>query len=731
MKNIIIGYGETLTKSVKIKNGSGPKKHPYSLQEARKRMEKNLSQVMIEIDGKPDQECANNEVVVKFIQHPTYLAKTYYPKGLFRKFGMRDVGSCSMKIKPEKWAVKDHPEEGMTCCIYVSGKKEQYHDLLKALRNNKLEEATLKRIQTIEQIECFEGKDKIKGLIPSSGKSKLEVGLHASVFESSIIEEFFRYLTDIGGNASRTKIKTVGGLTFLPVEINNGDEEKLAKFSHLRVLRSIPRLRFNNPEATRTIIEHNFKLPRYEELNHDFKVCIFDGGLGEQHLLNDWVNETIPKDVKSWHPELLSHGSEVCSTYLFGPYNMDSNSLGSPYTNVDIVRVLSPDDTDTDLFDVLTRIEDVLKTEQYKYINLSLGPRIAIDDDDVNVWTSVLDSYLQKGNCLATVAIGNDGDLNGDDARIQPPSDMVNSLAIGSCDSLNNDWKRSPFSCIGPGRSPGLIKPDGLMFGGGTNNFFPVYSPITHKIVGTQGTSYSAPYAMRVAAGIDAITDIDLSPSTIKALMVHNTHSNGISAIEAGWGKFPNSPEEVIECLDDEATIIYQGELTTSEHLRIPIPIPHGLNCTWVHLKATFCINSQTDPEHPLHYTRGGLDIVFRSNDSKFKNEDSEHPNPTSFFTCGSLYPDEHELREDAHKWETCISRQQRFKKTTLVNPMFDVRYQGREQGGSPSSALEPIKYSLILTVRAEGDNNLYNSVLQQNQTLQSIKIRHRIRVDS
>ncbi|MFH4189066.1 peptidase S8, partial [Acinetobacter baumannii] len=85
-----------------------------------------------------------------------------------------------------------------------------------------------------------------------------------------------------------------------------------------------------------------------------------------------------------------------------------SGLLGSPYTSVDVVRVLSPEDEhDPDLFNVLTRIEAVLKEKKYKYINLSLGPQIAVDDDEVHVWTSVLDQYLQDGHCLATIAIGN------------------------------------------------------------------------------------------------------------------------------------------------------------------------------------------------------------------------------------------------------------------------------------------------------------------------------------
>lgn len=730
MKNLLIGYGETLTSKVTVKSGPVNKKHPYSVDEARERFQKGLSTIIEDIQNKPAEECASGKVVVKFTQHPSYLAKSYYPKALFSYFGMKDIGSKPTFVKPERWAVQKHPEEGLSSCIYVSGTKEQYSALLEKVESGDLNKNVLENIQTIENISTFTGKEKIKSLIDKGNKLKLEVVIHASSSDKMILSSFREYLDHVEGLAEFNKAKTVGGLTFLPVTIDKDNVEKLSNFSHLRVLRSLPKLRFNKPDVTRTTLNYSFSLPEVEPLRNDFEVCIFDGGLGSEHLIGNWAKEIIPKDVKKSHPGLLSHGSEVCSTYLFGPYDSETQSMGKPYTNVDIVRVLSPDDNDPDLFEILGRIESVLSEKKYKYINLSLGPQIPVEDDEVHVWTSVLDSYFQDGDCLATVAIGNDGDLDDELSRIQPPSDMVNSLAIGSCTTSKGKWQRSSYSCIGPGRSPGIIKPDGLMFGGEESNLFEVYSPLVDKIVGTAGTSYSAPYALRVAAGIDAITDIELMPTTIKALMIHSTERVEAQhdMKEVGWGRFPNSPEEVIECLDDEATIIFQGTLLPSQHMRIPVPIPETTDCTWTHIKATFSINTVTDPEHPLHYTRGGLDIAFRANNSKF-TDTGEHPKTKPFFSCTNLYPTEEELRADAHKWETCISRSQRFKSSTLKSPMFDVKYHAREQGAAPSGTVDPIKYSLILTIRTEGDNSLYNNILQKHRTLQAIKVRSRIRV--
>lgn len=70
MKNFLIGYGETLTNPVQIKQGGGEKKHPYTEEEGRIRLQQNLEEIMFAIESQSIDSCANNEVVVKFIQHP-------------------------------------------------------------------------------------------------------------------------------------------------------------------------------------------------------------------------------------------------------------------------------------------------------------------------------------------------------------------------------------------------------------------------------------------------------------------------------------------------------------------------------------------------------------------------------------------------------------------------------------------------------------------------------------
>ncbi|MDN3612637.1 hypothetical protein QWZ16_23895 [Vibrio ostreicida] len=102
--------------------------------------------------------------------------------------------------------------------------------------------------------------------------------LHASEHDQVVRSSFDNYSVSLGGVVDWKRAKTVGGLTFLPVTIENGTEHELAQFSHLRVLRSMPQLRFNHPDVMRESLKEAFELPQLKVLSNDFKVCIFDGG---------------------------------------------------------------------------------------------------------------------------------------------------------------------------------------------------------------------------------------------------------------------------------------------------------------------------------------------------------------------------------------------------------------------------------------------------------------------
>src|SRR5262245_9225888 len=183
------------------------------------------------------------------------------------------------------------------------------------------------------------------------------------------------------------------------------------------------------------------------------------------------------------------------------------------------------------------------------------------------------------GEALTTIAVGNEGELDhqSGNARVQVPSDSVNSLAVGAANSRSEDWVRAPYSCIGPGRSPGLIKPEIIAFGGSDKEPFYVLDTSLTIAAPDAGTSYAAPLALRMGMGVRAHFGAGLSALAIKSLLVHCSEPGGDLPIqEVGWGRIPQDVKALVICPEGEARVVYQGELTPAQFLRTPIPLPAG-----------------------------------------------------------------------------------------------------------------------------------------------------------
>src|SRR3546814_2766139 len=84
---------------------------------------------------------------------------------------------------------------------------------------------------------------------------------------------------------------------------------------------------------------------------------------------------------------------------------------------------------------------------------------------------------------------------------------------------------RFPYTTLcrsGPGRSPGLIKPDGVAFGGSDAQPFIVYNALTNQYAHTSGTSFSSPALLRTGIGVKASLNSPLSMLAVKALMAQH-----------------------------------------------------------------------------------------------------------------------------------------------------------------------------------------------------------------
>ena len=161
------------------------------------------------------------------------------------------------------------------------------------------------------------------------------------------------------------------------------------------------------------------------------------------------------------------HGLAVSSAYLFGPIR-PSGKADRPYAYIDHLRVVDEEinnEHPAELYRTLGLIDEVLLSDKYEFLNLSLGPEAVVDDGDPHGWTSLIDERLSDGRTFMTAAVGNS---DGEDAeaqlnRIQLPGDCINVVAVGAANSTRSNWARAPYSAVGPGRSPGS---NILAFGG-------------------------------------------------------------------------------------------------------------------------------------------------------------------------------------------------------------------------------------------------------------------------
>lgn len=730
-KNLLLGRGEALTSSSPIKRGSGDKKYPYDLADIRKALAKPIERIETAMRELPPTAKPRGEAVFELTLHPAFLAKSYYPKKTLQQAGLRDVGSKEATIIPRKSTdPRDDGKKQATATLFVAGNLRAVETFAAILQSDRAPEGVKKELLEIEDIAWRDGASRIIGDLPDDETSHLfEVVLHAGADEEDIVAAFASMAKMHSAKADVGRKIRIGGLTFVPVRATSSAMRKLSDFSFLRVARPMPPIRVALPDVVRQTIQGSIpSLPTAPALHSEHRAAIFDGGLGTADL-SPWAREQVYEETSQAHGQLLMHGNEVTSTFLFGRRTGDAPTLPQPYMAVDHYRVLSPSSgADPDLFDVLHRIKAALETGEYKFANLSLGPRLPIEDGEVHAWTATLDQLCSRYGILATVAVGNDGEVAGAN-RIQPPADMVNAIAVGAADSTSKKWTRAPYSCIGPGRSPGYVKPDGVAFGGSANEPFAVFNPLLGSVVGVQGTSYAAPLTLRTAAGISATTSYDMTAIALKALLVHHAERRAtIAREEVGWGRFKEDPMQLLECEPATATVIFQGTLAKGEYLRCPIPMPSAALPGDVQISATLCIQAHTDPEHAVNYTRSGVGVTFRPALGVGDSSTSD------FFGRATQYKaSEREHRDGAHKWETCLHRTKTFRSPVgLAGPVFDIEYHAREQSrGVPAASAPDVRYALVVSIQAKDLPDLYDRIRQNYDVLTPVTLRVDIEADA
>lgn len=717
--NFLIGRGELLTHDIKAPGGGGKKAEVYTLGEAREHLTPQFDTTATALDALSNLACPHDYGVAKLTLNPGYIAKSYFPIALLRSMGLESIGSRSAVITPRKWSKQGVPAPSLTTELFVAGKRSSFRQMSNWAENLVSETPEALDLAHIEDFSTYSIEERMRQSDADNGLF-YEIGIHLlSDEEPTFIQNaFIEYAVSLAIEPFLDLSFQAGNLWFVPVKGDSRCIRELSKFSFLRVVRPVPKLRGIRPVIRSTGISVNCDLPDEEPLSNEPKVAILDGGLPEKHPIAPWVNAYRKLDPAADDDlEGLEHGLAVTSAFLFGSIHPNSTA-NRPYASVDHYRVLDDSTHSEDpleLYRTLGFIEEVLLTRQYEFINLSLGPDLPVEDSDVHAWTSVIDELLSDGDTFMTVAGGNNGehDHASGNARIQVPSDCVNAIAVGAAsDTEDAVWDRASYSAIGPGRSPGIVKPDLMAFGGdASGKYFHVLAADEKPRLGPQlGTSFASPYLLRSAVGVRAVLGDDLTPLAIKALLVHAAEPRDLDVRHVGWGKIPEDLDQIITCPPGVARIVYKGYLKPGKYLRAQLPLPDGGLQGMIRLKATFCYSCPVDPQDVSAYTRAGLDIVFRPKSRRIKT--GKKTAETKSFFSPKKYASEQEQRSDYGKWETVLHGDAKMRGTSLEEPVFDIHYNAREFGGKASRP-DKIPYALIITIEAAKHSDLYNDILR------------------
>uniref|UniRef100_A0AAU2UVM9 S8 family peptidase n=1 Tax=Streptomyces sp. NBC_00003 TaxID=2903608 RepID=A0AAU2UVM9_9ACTN len=713
--NFLLGHGERLVEPVTLPPGGGSTPLPYTEEEARRRLRPQVRGAVQHFSRLPAEACPDGQVVGVLTMHPQFIAKSYHPQRLLDDLGLSYVGARNATVRPEKWTNPERPSTtAETAELFVSGRRAAF-----TLWSQRMAAGPLPGGDQLRKVEAFRApaaRERQRNMTRLAAGSLVEVGLHLPHrIRTKILTGFADYVDSLGGTAEISHALHLQGIGFVPVRLDAEAIDRLAQFAFIRVVRPMPQLRAFHPverAATATGMQAP-SLPSSAAVDPEVKMAVLDGGLREDGPMAPWARSHETPAVGAAISDYLDHGHNVTSAALFGPL-VPGQPAPRPFGTVDHFRVADhkPEDG-LALYRTLERIDTVLRENPHELVNLSLGPDLPIEDDEIHPWTALLDSWLCDGKRLLTIAAGNNGGLDqpSGNARIQVPSDSVNALSVGAADSTRPAWRRASYSALGPGRCPGMVKPDVVSFGGDHKEPFIFAAPYGQTAPPMSlGTSFAAPSALRMAAGIRAHFGPVLTPLALKALLVHCAEDNEQDTSERGWGRLPTALEDYVVCPPHTARVVYQGKLPPKQSVRMFLPLPESVTTGSVQITATYCIACPTDPRAPRNYTTSAFEPFFRPHMERLTKSGAV-PKSEPFFQARD-YMTEQELRADAHKWETVKHKTASFKADRLKRPAFDVRHVFRLDDLPPDTSPD-VSYALIITLKAPAVPDLYDQVVR------------------
>ncbi len=762
-KRLILANGEKYAESIKKNGGGGPKEMPRSYDEARTLVKSDLSRAIETIRRLPKAKRLGDESVLCLRLHPDMVAKTYDPKGIFGKVrDLENVGSRSYRVSPEKVAqtkrirkqLEAKIQETTGRIVFVRSNDQGFMRLIAALDSpeRSLSKDFREDIQRIEHFDFLSVEERLFGFASGWREGRVEIVLHPSRRSADEQTHFLKNLfTEEHVNWEKTRVAPYhDGPLFVSCRLSF---ETLRSIAEANPLRTAHPLVFDGLTDLRSSPSLPAPHPPQNDSRSTIKVGVFDGGIDVNHpALSGFVEEDgglsigTPPDAES-----IAHGTAVAGAVLYGPLNpyRSSDSLPIPQVSVVSIRALpTSSKTDADLYESIDIIEAAVPARQdIKVFNLSFGPRGPIYDDSISRFTYALDSLAAAQKVVFFVAVGNDGDAGPGWNRIQAPSDLVNGFGVGAYSEVNGTPVHASYSCRGPGRECGKIKPDLAAFGGCERNPIHLLSTTPGMRVTSRGTSFASPIA--AAVGARASESFDRGSALLsRALLIHTAqHPDNLPDDLFGHGFVQTNLDDLLRCDEREVTVVYQGAILPTKMIKLPVLLPPGVNVSGkVRITWTVAALPRVTPNHPWDYTSSCLEDTFYPNARKFRFQNPSKTGkpksrtlhelddaqeiadltskgwekallPTS--KSGNQYKAEVERRAMDCKWEPVVRRSQQSFAASLNEPFLVLHCIPR------NGACERTDYAAVITISAPAfDGDLYDAVLRRYTALQQIRLR-------
>jgi hypothetical protein len=749
----LLAGGERLTEKIERGGGGGPKTHPRSIEEAVELLAPQLEQLQEGAATTPTT-LRGARVVFEATVSPNYLANSYFPKDLFAEADLIPVGTRGAM---GEYRTPKKVEQRETKTYLLAGDEHSIAKVNGLLHGEMPGGAAAKRareaLRQFEVVRLPPIEETLRGTPDAIDTTVVwEAVLHpladsrgrySEEERSSVLAKWDALVGDLGGQVDHDYIRTIKGLTFMPVRLPADAGRQAARFNPLRAIRPMPSVR-PLPVAPLRVAATNAtpsEPPAAERPQSDLRVAVFDGGADDDipHLSPFLTNTDLTDEAA--HPEYLAHGTLVSATVLYGAGH-DQGDLRTPEVGVDHFRVLPApaQHSDHDLYWILDRIEEKLSDGKYPIVNLSLGPELSVDDDDEpHAWTARLDDLAERRDILFISAVGNNGELDSATGldRVQVPADMANGIGVGACDRRPPDgaWDRAPYSAVGPGRPGARMQPLGVAFGGVDTR--PFRGITAGGVIGEAiGTSFAAPTTTHGIGALAAMLGpIGKDPRVLRAFAAHCAEPASPIAPEAsGFGRLAERYDDVLECKPHEATVLYCDAISRGQSIGLPFPLAEdAVTGRTIKLRWTIALSTTTDPKNPVEYTQAGLEVSFRphANRYTFYNAETKHSKVVDIVASadeaarlmregyvfstlpatGNARPYRHEAhrRSEEGKWETVMRSDVNKRASSLLRPQITVSYLAREEGVLTDAS--PLGFAMLLTMQAPTGVALYDSV--------------------